>query len=255
MNAILERILSTSTVSDGVESISLRHPEFPDRVSHIDRSTGELLQRAIRDVTPTVSLEIGLAYGVSTLFICDAIQQLPQPGTHIVLDPFQNGKWRGIGLRNLREAGLESLVEFHDTPSELFLPQLVAAGRQVDFAFIDGLHRFDQAFVEFFYVNRLLRPGGIVLFDDAERRSVNRVLRAALTYPAYEVYGTSEPDPDPHPTLPGRLRRTLSDIPAAQQVLRRDLLQRDWDLGIVGRCVALRKIAADERPAHWDEDF
>jgi hypothetical protein len=38
-------------------------------------------------------------------------------------------------------------------------------------------------------------------------------------------------------------------------VVRPDVLERDWDLGILGRCVALRKISEDERAAHWDADF
>jgi predicted O-methyltransferase YrrM len=70
MNPVLERMLATQSVETGDVSVSLRHPEFPDRFSHIGRSTGELLQRAVAEVQPTVSLEIGLAYGVSTLFIC-----------------------------------------------------------------------------------------------------------------------------------------------------------------------------------------
>jgi predicted O-methyltransferase YrrM len=254
MNDVLAGILATQTVSDGRETLSLRHPEFPGRFSQVGRSTGELLQRAVRDVQPAASLEIGLAYGVSTLFICDAIASLPRPGVHIVMDPFQNGKWRGIGLRNLREAGFASFVEFHEERSETCLPRLLAEGRRVDLAFIDGLHRFDQAFVEFYYVNRLLRPGGILLFDDAGRRSVNRVIRHALTYPAYEIYGTSEKS-TAAPSILGRLRARAGDVPAVRRLVRRDVLARDWDLGIVGRCVALRKIADDDRPHHWDADF
>jgi predicted O-methyltransferase YrrM len=254
MNPVLARILETGTIGQGTERTTLRHPEFPDRFSHVTRSTGELLQRAIRDVRPTVSLEVGLAYGVSTLFICDAIQSLPQPGTHIVLDPYQNGKWRGIGLKNLRDAGFEPIVEFHEEASELFLPKLVAEGRRVDLAFIDGLHRFDQALVEFYYINRLLRPGGVVLFDDAARRSVNRVIRHALTYPAYEVYGTTEPSPATRSLL-GSVRLKAASVRYMRRILRADLLQRDWDLGILGRCVGLRKIAEDARETHWHDDF
>jgi predicted O-methyltransferase YrrM len=254
MNPVLARILETETVGEGTAATSLRHPEFPDRFSHVSRSTGELLQRAVRDTRPVVSLEIGLAYGVSTLFICDALQSLGQPAVHVVLDPYQNGKWRGMGLKNLRDAGFGSLVEFHEEPSELFLPKLVESGRRVDFAFIDGLHRFDQAFVEFFYINRLLRPGGVVLFDDAARRSVNRVVRHALTYPAYEVYGSTEPSPA-GTSLAGKLRRRAGGLSAVRHLVRSDVLRRDWDLGILGRCVGLRKTAEDQRPTHWDADF
>jgi predicted O-methyltransferase YrrM len=253
MNQVLEQILTTGQVTVGGEVVSLRHPEFPDRFSHVRPETGALLQRAVRDVRPQVSLEIGLAYGVSTLYICDAIAELPHPGTHIVMDPYQHGKWRGAGLDNVRTAGYDRFIEFHEAPSELVLPRLVGQGRRIDLAFIDGLHRFDQAFVEFYYINRLLKPGGVVLFDDAARRSVNRVIRHALTYPAYEVYGTDHPDTPA--SLGGKVRRGLREVPKARALLRADVLERDWDLGILGRCVGLRKIAEDERETHWDRDF
>jgi predicted O-methyltransferase YrrM len=254
MNAVLERILTTASVTDGEKVFSLRHPEFPGRVSHVDRATGDLLRRAVLDVQPQLSLEIGLAYGVSTLFICDAIRSLPQPGRHIVLDPFQHGKWRGIGLRNVQDAGYQRIVDFHAEPSETYLPRLLEQGATLDLVFIDGLHRFDQVLVEFYFVNRLLRPGGIVLFDDAARRSVNRVLRHALTYPAYEVWDSTEHPLRNRSTL-GRIRRFIGQIPAAQRLLRTDILQRDWDLNLLGRCVALKKSGPDRREVHWDADF
>lgn len=254
MNPVLEKILNSGVVSDGTNEVTVRHPEFPDRISHVDRSTGDLLQRAVREVKPSLSLEVGLAYGVSTLFICEAISELPQPGRHIVLDPYQHGKWRGLGLRNLRDAGFEPLLEFHPEPSELVLPRLLAEGRILDLVFIDGLHRFEQAFVEFYYVNRLLRPGGIVLFDDAARRSVNRVIRHALSYPAYEVYGSTEPAAG-SPSLLGRLRQASGRVAGLRRIIRPDVLKRDWELGVLGRCVGLRKVTEDRRPTHWDCDF
>ena len=254
MNPVLERILTTGMVGDADERASLRHPEVPEKFSHITPSTGELLQRAVREVQPSVSLEVGLAYGVSTMFICEAIQSLPKPGVHIVLDPFQNGKWKGLGLKNLRDAGFAPLVEFHEEPSEVFLPKLMAAERRVDLAFIDGLHRFDQAFVEFYYINRLLRPGGIVLFDDSVRRSVNRVIRHALTYPAYEVWGSTEASPSNGSVL-GTMRKRLGAMAIAHRLLRPDVLRRDWELNILGRCVGLRKVSEDQRATHWDQDF
>jgi hypothetical protein len=171
-----------------------------------------------------------------------------------VLDPYQHGKWRGIGLSNLRDAGFESLVEFHEEPSELFLPKLVASGRRIDLAFVDGLHRFDQACVEFYYINRLLRAGGVVLFDDAARRPVNRVVRHALAYPAYEVYGSTQDAPTGR-SVAGSVRVRLAQLPAIRRLIRADVLERDWDLGILGRCVGLRKVAEDERPTHWDTEF
>jgi hypothetical protein len=130
---------------------------------------------------------------------------------------------------------------------------MVAEGRRVDLAFIDGLHRHDQVFMEFYFVNRLLRPGGVVLFDDAERPSVKRVIRHALAYPCYERYGSTEPAPRGRSAL-GRLRVRAGQLPNVRRIVRPDVLTRDWDLGLLGRCVGLRKIAEDERAPHWDAD-
>lgn len=254
-NPVLDGLLTHKHVVDeSGRPLSLHHPEFPTALSHVDVETGELLQRLIRDLRPARTLEIGLAYGVSTLFICEALADVSPDARHVVIDPFQRGKWQGLGLRNVHDAGFGSMVDFCDEASEIVLPRLVSAGQRLDFVFIDGLHRFDQVMVEFYYVNRLLRPGGVVAFDDADRRSVSRAIRHALTYPAYRRLATSAP-PAANVTLAGRLRRRVAALPLVQRVIRRDVLVRDWDLGIGGRCVALEKIREDERHTYFDVEF
>ena len=42
-----------------------------------------------------------------------------------------------------------------------------ASGQRIDFAFIDGWHTFDYAMIDFFYVDLLLKPGGVLVIDDA----------------------------------------------------------------------------------------
>src|SRR5215472_4002784 len=195
VNAVLERILATQSVTDGDRLLPLRHPDFPTLPVAIDPAEGQLLQHIVMDVRPRVSLEIGCAYGVSTLYICEALTRLSHPACHIVIDPFQRTQWRDIGRKHLAEAGFESIVTFKEEPAELVLPALVRDGVQIDFAFVDGWHTFDQVMVEFYFLNRLLRVGGVAAFDDSDRRSVNRVLRHALTYPNYREYGTSGPPP------------------------------------------------------------
>jgi hypothetical protein len=202
-----------------------------------------------------VSLEIGCAYGVSTLYICETLARAQQGSArHIVIDPFQSTQWRGIGRKNIRDAGFQALVDFREERSEVVLPRLLAEGVTLDFAFVDGWHTFDQVLVEFYYLNRLLRLGGVIAFDDANRRSVNRVIRHALTYPAYRVYGTEGGQPT-QTTVLGRGRRVLGRMPAMSGILRPDFVSRDWDLGILGTCVAIQKIAEDKRGSGWDRSF
>ncbi len=83
-------------------------------------------------------------------------------------------------------------------------------------------------------------------FDDADRRSVNRVIRHALTYRAYRVFDAGRSHAD-RVSLAGRLRRSAVAIPGAAAVLRPDFVKHDWDPGVLGTCVALEKIGEDRR--------
>jgi predicted O-methyltransferase YrrM len=254
VNAVLRSILSSDSVTDGERTFPLRHPDFPALPAHMDEGEGALLREIVRRVKPRVSLEIGFAYGVSTLYICDELAEVNPSARHIVMDPFQSTQWRGIGLRNVRQAGFGSMVDFREDHSEIVLPELVRSGLVADFALIDGWHTFDQVMVEFYYLNRLLRAGGVMAFDDADRRSVNRVIRHALNYPAYRVFDAGRSHAD-RVSLAGRLRRSAVAIPGAAAVLRPDFVKRDWDLGVLGTCVALEKIGEDRRTSGWDKPF
>jgi predicted O-methyltransferase YrrM len=252
MNAVLDRILDTQTVTDGAVTLPLRHPDFPALPVAVDITEGRFLADIIRDVDPETTLEIGMAYGVSTLYICDALAALHHRVRHIAIDPFQSTQWRGIGLRNVREAGYGEIVDLREERSEFALPALVNDGLHLDFAFVDGWHTFDQVMVEFFYLDRLLRVGGVIAFDDADRRSVNRVMRYVINYPNYEVYRRPSSS---HQSFAGALRRGLRHLPAANRIFRLDLLHRDWDLGILGSCVAIRKVSEHRRSSGWYRDF
>lgn len=254
MNTVLERILATQTVADGDQLLPLRHPDFPTLPVAVDPAEGQLLQHIVMDVRPRVSLEIGCAYGVSTLYICEALTKLSPPARHIVIDPFQRTQWRDIGRKHVAEAGFASIVMFKDEPAELVLPALVRDGVRIDFAFVDGWHTFDQVMVEFYFLNRLLRVGGVAAFDDSNRRSVNRVLRHALTYPNYRVYSTNATQPTAV-SMAGRVRRALARLPRVDAIVRPDVLHRDWDIGLFGSCVALQKIDEDRRTSGWDREF
>src|SRR5665647_3489404 len=96
---------------------------------------------------------------------------------HLVIDPYQNDVpeeslknseqpadpgWSGMGLLNVKKAGYEAIVEFYGKPSYLALPQILGTGCKIDFALIDGMHTFDFALVDFFYIDRLLNIGGVV---------------------------------------------------------------------------------------------
>ena len=46
-----------------------------------------------------------------------------------------------------------------------------------DFVFIDGWHTFDYTLIDFFYADKLIREGGIIIIDDALHRGVAKFVK------------------------------------------------------------------------------
>lgn len=129
------------------------------------------------------TLETGLGFALSTLFICEGLLNNGHRVGHVATDPYQlntgpapGTSYAGVGLRTLEEAGVRGLVEFYEEESQIVLPRLLEEGRRFDLAFIDGNHRFEAVFLDLIYAGRLVREGGIVFVDDAQLRAVTRAI-------------------------------------------------------------------------------
>jgi predicted O-methyltransferase YrrM len=154
----------------------------------IGREQGEALRDLAKSEAAERTIEVGLALGISALFLCQAVAE--RDGRHTAIDPFQAESWNGAGLRTLREAGVDDLVEVIEEESQLALPRLVGEGREFDFAFVDGDHRFEGVFLDLYFMTRLVRPGGLVVVDDMWMPSV----RTAVAYLERNLGATVEPD-------------------------------------------------------------
>jgi predicted O-methyltransferase YrrM len=258
MNPVLSQMLATGSVrtADG-STIPLN--------SEVSAEEGLALQELIRLHKPRVTLEVGLAYGVSALFICEALAEVGGE-KHIVIDPYQRGVrsmdfvagpshamrvgFDGLGLANLDRAGYARLVEFHDEPSYRALPALEAAGQRIDFAFIDGWHTFDYVMLDFFYVDRMLRAGGIVVLDDTGYPAIRKLARYIATHRSYAVVGGGAGRP---PSMKRRLFNALTAalrVPllsgVSRRLIRAEVLEPDASLGVPsGNFIAFRKTAED----------
>ena len=100
------------------------------RRTAISAEEGALLQKLIAEKCSKVTVEVGLGHGVSALFICEALVKAGGR-RHIAID------LNSSGIRNLEEARFGSLVDFRQQKSHVALPELVAEGVRVDFAFIE----------------------------------------------------------------------------------------------------------------------
>jgi predicted O-methyltransferase YrrM len=243
MNPVLAEIMATKRVAtpDG-SSVPLNY--------NISADEGAALQRLIRTVKPRVTLEIGCAYGISTLFICEALAEVGGE-RHIVIDPLQTDGWKGIGLFTAGRAGYRSLIEFHGESSHQALPRLEQAGRRVDLALIDGWHTFDYVLVDFFYVDRLLNVGGVVMFDDARfYPAIRKVARYVATHRRYVPIPNEGAPPQ---SLARRAFVAATSIlrqpplrSLATHLVRADVLQPDHALGLPrDNFIAFRKTGED----------
>jgi predicted O-methyltransferase YrrM len=179
MNAVIDEIYREERVvlADGRQV----NP-FPVAIK---RAEGEMLYRLVRAVRPAATLEVGMAWGLSAMFICQALKD-NGGGRHTAIDPFQ-GKFHYAGVGNVQKAGLGGYLRFIEKSSQLALPGLVEAGEKFEVVFVDGGHLFDLAFVDFFFVDLLLPVGGYVVFDDLWMPAVRKVLRFILRNKRYAI--------------------------------------------------------------------
>lgn len=127
------------------------------------------------------TIEVGLGYGISTLYICAGLLASTKEAHHIAIDPHQATRFANCALQFLDDAGVRDLVEHHAEDSQIVLPRLLDGRRQFDLAFVDGNHRFDGVFVDLVYLGRLIRPGGIVFVDDYQLPSVTKAVSFCIT--------------------------------------------------------------------------
>jgi predicted O-methyltransferase YrrM len=125
-----------------------------------------------------VVIEIGLAYGSSALAIGEALCSTGATDvSHIVIDPFQATAFDNVGRDALHAAGLADHTTVNAEASSIVLARLAADGFTADAAFVDGSHRFHEVFVDLYFLRKLVRPGGLIILDDAALPSVAAALR------------------------------------------------------------------------------
>jgi len=140
---------------------------------------GDILRDVLVADRARVVIEIGLAYGSSALAIGEALSSSAagKQVSHVIIDPFQATAYDDVGWEALIAAGLESQTTFIGDASSVALARLADEGFTADAAFVDGSHRFHEVFVDLYFLRKLVRPGGLIILDDATWPSVAIALR------------------------------------------------------------------------------
>lgn len=164
----------------------------------VDPYEGYFLYSVIKENKFKRVLEIGMANGMSAIYMCSALKEVqnlevsdnqlskvsqkelsksevPKPFL-ISIDPFQKSQWKNTGLQTLRDAKLLSYHMLIEELDYLALPKLLKefGPESFDLIFIDGNHLFDYTVLDFFFAEKLLRIGGLIVLDDIRHENTGK---------------------------------------------------------------------------------
>jgi predicted O-methyltransferase YrrM len=179
---------------------------------------GEQIHNFVREQGFENCLELGLAHGVGSVYIASALEANGR-GHLTSVDHILALERDPLASDLLEQAGLAHRVTlvFEPTSYTWFLHRMLREQLSpdstidpcLDFVFIDGSHTWEVDGFAFLLVDKLLKPGGWILFDDLywrphhehgldlpeEQRSMAQVHEVwellALTHPLYDEMRTN----------------------------------------------------------------
>lgn len=132
---------------------------------------GLWLYRLCRDTKPQQTMEIGCAYGFSTLYLLAG-----GTASHIAIDPHENSSWSGIGVGRVQAVGMSSAFRLIEEKSIVAIPTLMCNGVRFDIIFIDGNHCFDDVLADFTLCALTCKMGGYIILDDMWMPAISKVV-------------------------------------------------------------------------------
>ena len=246
MNPILNEIIQSGKTLDKSGKLIIIH-------SNVGADIGKMLQRWVLEVDCKNAVEIGLAFGISSLYILESLSKMHDAKLYGI-DPMQNNElWQGIGKLNIERAGYSNHYIFHEQPSYLALPELLKKDLRVEFAFIDGWHTFDYVLLDFFFIDKILEVGGVIGFDDVGYKSIRKAISFVLTNLNYEIVDSVR-------HTGSKAKSIKSNLKHYAQRITHPITKNDWSLNQIDsqnweklegiQTVMLRKTADDSR--RWD---
>jgi predicted O-methyltransferase YrrM len=178
-NAVLKELLETGEIPDANGGPLKVH-------SQICVAFAEGLYQAVLDNQPSVVIEVGMAFGVSTLAILTALRKLGRGGRLISVDPNQSTHWQRGGINNVARAELQSQHQLIEEPDYIALPRLLTINCKPDLAYIDGWHTFDYALLDLWYIDKMLSVKGIIGINDCGWPAIHKAVNWFLTHRHYE---------------------------------------------------------------------
>jgi predicted O-methyltransferase YrrM len=245
----LQKIFDTNkiVINDAGETIPLH--------SNTSLKQGLFLQEMFDIAKPNQSIEVGFAYGISSLFILEKHKQLKsKTNAHIVIEP--DSYWGNAAEYNIEKEGLSEYIQIKRDFSDKVLAGLFLDNTRIQFAYIDTTKQFDVIMQDFYLIDKIMDVGGIVVLDDCGGYwpGVQRVARFVNTLPNYEKVAA-------HDKIKMSFKKALAQnlisfvmslIPFKKRVYDGIDFSTNKKLGLDYNCIAFKKIGDDKRSWNWD---
>lgn len=248
----LEKIFSSGfiEINSNGETVKLH--------SNTNFEQGLFLQKMFKLVKPVNTLEVGLAYGISALFILEMHKMYNQNnGIHIAIEP--DGYWGSAAIHNIERARLSVYFKVERGFSDQILPVLYHSGYRIQYAYVDTTKRFDIVFQDCYFLDKILDIGGVIILDDCGGSwpGIQRVARYMLNLPHYKLLDKTGKN---NYRKIDRIKNILKNIyfnvlPFKSFFFKEYNFISDQNLGIDYQCLVFQKVSEDNRDWKWDKPF
>lgn len=124
-------------------------------------------------------MEVGLAYGTSTLIIMNKVYKFAGKVQYDIIDANQSTQWENIGVNNIEHfmAHIHATnikYQIHEVYSTEIIPKLT---KKYDIIFIDGGHSTEVVINDLNNSHKLLKVNGIMILDDVLHGGVRDALQ------------------------------------------------------------------------------
>ena len=242
--------IHTIEVNDSGERVQLH--------SNTSMEQGLFLQKIFDLIRPEKSIEIGFAYGISTMFILEKHRDInSKDQAHLVIE--YDNSWGNAAIHNIRKEGLSKYLDIRQDYSDKVLTQLFHQNHRIQYAYIDTSKQFDVVMQDFYFINKLLDVGGVIIFDDCGGGfpGIQRVARFINALPYYKVFEGHNKLKD---TTMKKIAETIVSflvwtVPFKKRLYPTIDFRTDKQLNLDFYCIAFQKTGTDEREWNWDQPF
>ena len=148
---------------------------------------GRLLSAAVKFFQPHRIVELGTAYGISSLFMGYALEELEVENDAPIIHTLEGFEPQATLSKELLQRELGKLVQCVHGRADQALASLAKSAGEIDFVFHDAGHSYDDYLHDFTALLPHMKSGSILLLDDIRWDDPRYVTRPARTYEGWQA--------------------------------------------------------------------